>query len=66
MARTTARVDYGRLVIAANDPNSPIPMPLITVGTDAWFAWLESATAFVLTSPAGSFTAQGTAGLQPW
>ena len=52
MARTTARVDDSMLVIAANDPNP------ITVGTDAWFAWLETATAFLFTSPAGSFTAR--------
>ena len=52
MARTTARVDGSTLVIAANDPNP------ITVGTDAWFAWLETATAFVFTSPAGHFTAR--------
>src|SRR5260221_13890876 len=52
MARTTARVDGGTLVVAANDPNP------ITVGTDAWFAWLETATAFVFTSPAGHFTAR--------
>lgn len=55
MARTTARVEDGRLVIAANDPN---PIPSITVGTDAWFAWLETATAFVFTSPTGRFTAR--------
>ncbi|MEO8288399.1 MAG: LuxR C-terminal-related transcriptional regulator [Chloroflexota bacterium] len=30
----------------------------ITVGTPAWFAWLESAAAFAFTSPAGSFTAR--------
>jgi LuxR family transcriptional regulator, maltose regulon positive regulatory protein len=52
MARTTARVDDGRLVIAANDTNP------ITVGTDAWFAWLETGTAFVFTSPTGHFTAR--------
>ncbi len=52
MARTTARVDGSTLVIAANDTNP------ITVGTDAWFAWLETATAFMFTSSAGSFTAR--------
>lgn len=52
MARTTARVDGVTLVIAANDTNP------ITVGTDPWFAWLETATAFVFTSPAGRFTAR--------
>jgi LuxR family maltose regulon positive regulatory protein len=43
------------LVVAANDTN---PIPPITVGTDAWFAWLERATAFVFTSPSGHFTAR--------
>ena len=52
MARTTAQVDGSTLVIAANDTNP------ITVGTDAWFAWLETATAFVFTSPSGRFTAR--------
>ena len=52
MARTTARVDGMTLVIAANDTNP------ITVGSDAWFAWLETATAFVFTSPSGRFTAR--------
>jgi LuxR family transcriptional regulator, maltose regulon positive regulatory protein len=52
MARTTARVDDSTLVLAANDTNP------ITVGTDAWFAWLETATAFVFTSPSGRFTAR--------
>lgn len=52
MARTTARVEASTLVIKANDPNP------IAVGTDAWFAWLETATAFVFTSAAGHFTAR--------
>ncbi len=52
MARTTARVDGTTLLIASNDANP------ITVGTDAWFAWLETATAFVFTSPSGRFTAR--------
>jgi len=52
MARTTARVEGSRLVIETNDPNP------IMVGTDAWFAWLETAIAFVFTSPAGRFTAR--------
>ena len=52
MARTTARVDDSTLVIAANDPNP------ITVGTAAWFAWLETATAFVFSSASGRFTAR--------
>lgn len=53
MARTTARVDDSTLVIGANDTNTPI-----TVGTEAWFAWLETVTAFVFTSTAGRFTAR--------
>jgi LuxR family maltose regulon positive regulatory protein len=52
MARTTARVDDRTLVIASNDTNP------ITVGTDEWFAWLETATAFVFTSSSGRFTAR--------
>src|SRR5436190_16870381 len=52
MAHTTARVDGSMLVIGVNDTNP------ITVGSDAWFAWLETATAFVFTSPAGRFTAR--------
>jgi LuxR family maltose regulon positive regulatory protein len=39
------------LVAAANDA-API-----LVGTPAWFAWLEDATAFAFSSPSGSFTA---------
>ena len=30
----------------------------LTVGTPAWFAWLEEATAFTFTSPSGSFSAR--------
>lgn len=52
MARVTARVDGSTLVIAANDTTP------ITVGTDAWFTWLETASAFVFTSPSGHFTAR--------
>lgn len=52
MARTTARVDGTTLLIASDDADP------ITVGTDAWFAWLETGTAFVFTSPSGSFTAR--------
>ena len=51
MARITPRVDGTTLVLAANG-DSPI-----TVGTPAWFVWLESATSFAFSSPAGSFTA---------
>ena len=52
MPRTTARVEGDRLALAA-DAASPI-----AVGTPAWFAWLESATTFAFTSPAGHFTAR--------
>src|SRR4051794_16697769 len=52
MARTSARVKSATLVAAADDAST------ITVGTPAWFAWLEDATAFVFTSPSGSFSAR--------
>src|SRR4051812_40383521 len=52
MARTTSRVDGDRLVLASNDENS------ITVGTPAWFDWLETVNAFVFTGPSGKFTAR--------
>ena len=52
MARTTSRVDGDLLVLGSNDESS------IMVGTSAWFAWLESATAFAFTSPSGRFTAR--------
>jgi LuxR family maltose regulon positive regulatory protein len=51
MAHTTPRVAGPTLVLAANDAGP------ITVGTPAWFAWLESATSFAFSGPAGSFTA---------
>jgi len=54
MARTTARVEDGMLVNAANDTDS-IPVP---VNSAAWFAWLETAAAFAFISPSGSFTAR--------
>ena len=52
MGHTRARVDGAMLVAAANDA-API-----LVGTPAWFAWLEDATAFTFSSPSGSFTAR--------
>jgi LuxR family maltose regulon positive regulatory protein len=52
MARSTARVEGATLVVA-DHAASPI-----TVGTPAWFAWLESATTFAFSGPAGSFTAR--------
>ena len=52
MARTTARVEQETLI-------SPTPAAgSITVGTPAWFAWLESATTFSFSGPTGSFTAR--------
>src|SRR5919206_322436 len=52
MAHTTARVEGTTLVAAAIEAGP------ITVGTPAWFAWLEDATAFTFTSPSGSFSAR--------
>jgi hypothetical protein len=52
MARTTAPVDGATLVLPERDA-SPI-----TVGTPAWFAWLEQATTFTFRSPSGHFTAR--------
>ena len=52
MARTTALVDGAKLVFPEREA-SPI-----TVNTPAWFAWLEQATTFTFTSPAGRFTAR--------
>jgi len=52
MARTTPQVDGATLVLPESDA-SPI-----TVDTPAWFAWLEQATSFAFTSPAGRFTAR--------
>ena len=52
MARTTAQVDGARLILPGHHA-SPI-----TVDTPAWFAWLEQATTFTFTSPAGHFTAR--------
>src|SRR5215212_699954 len=52
MARTTPRVDGDKLVLTSHDESS------ITVGTVAWFDWLESANTFAFTSPFGSFTAR--------
>jgi LuxR family maltose regulon positive regulatory protein len=52
MGHTRARVD-GATLVAAGDVAGPI-----TVGTPAWFTWLEDATTFTFTSPSGSFTAR--------
>jgi LuxR family maltose regulon positive regulatory protein len=52
MARTTARVEQETLISTAPAAGS------ITVGTPAWFAWLESATTFSFSGPTGSFTAR--------
>ena len=52
MGHTRARVE-GATLVAAADAAGPI-----TVGTPAWFAWLEEATAFTFSSPSGSFSAR--------
>jgi len=52
MARTTAQVNGATLILPGHDASA------ITVGTPAWFAWLEQATTFTFTSPAGRFTAR--------
>src|SRR5438132_9291915 len=55
MARITsrvARVDGDRLVLAGKHERP------ITVGSPAWFEWLESATTFAFTCPSGRFTAR--------
>ena len=52
MGHTCGRVNGATLVPAA-DAAGPIP-----VGSAAWFAWLEDATAFTFTSPSGSFSAR--------
>ena len=52
MGYTRARVNSATLVVAGSEA-SPI-----TVGTPAWFAWLEDATTFTFTSPSGSFIAR--------
>jgi ATP/maltotriose-dependent transcriptional regulator MalT/class 3 adenylate cyclase len=52
MARMTPRVEGAALVGSDNDATP------ILVGTSAWFAWLETATAFAFTSQHGSFTAR--------
>src|SRR4051812_33346091 len=52
MARKTARVEQDTLV-SGLDAGVPL-----TVGTPAWFAWLERATTFSFSGPTGSFTAR--------
>ena len=52
MARSTPRVDGPVLVGSAGAASN------IAVGSPAWFAWLEEATAFAFTSVQGSFTAR--------
>ncbi len=48
MAHTGARVD-GATFVAVAEATGPI-----TVGTPAWFAWLDNATTFIFTSAAGT------------
>jgi hypothetical protein len=52
MARTTAQVNGVTLVLPERDAGP------ITVDTPEWFAWLEHATTFAFTGPAGRFTAR--------
>jgi len=52
MARATALVDGATLVLPGHNAGP------IAVDTPAWFAWLEQATTFAFTSPAGRFTAR--------
>ncbi len=50
MARTTPQVRGDVLIGAGAEP--------ITVGSPAWFAWLEQATTFAFAGPQGRFTAR--------
>src|SRR5262245_52175421 len=52
MARTTARVERDTLIGGAGDSSR------ITIGTPAWYAWLEMATTFAFVGELGSFTAR--------
>jgi transposase len=52
MARAIPRVDGARLVSPADAPSA------ITVGTPAWYAWLERATSFAFVGVSGHFTAR--------
>src|ERR687894_2515514 len=52
MGHARARVEGATLVAAADDAGP------ITVGTPAWFTWLEDATTFTFTGPSGSFIAR--------
>jgi len=52
MARTTPRVD-GSSLVDGGDGGEPI-----TIGTVAWYAWLDQATSFAVATTNGSFTAR--------
>jgi LuxR family maltose regulon positive regulatory protein len=52
MARTTPRVAGATLIARADDART------ITVGTPAWYTWLEGATTFAFVGAGGSFTAR--------
>src|SRR5215217_657516 len=54
MARTTPRVD-GSSLVDGGDGGEPI-----TIGTVAWYAWLDQATSFAVATTDGIFSA-GTA-----
>jgi class 3 adenylate cyclase len=53
MAPPTPHVEQGTLMFRRPDAEHTI-----SVGTSAWFTWLETATAFTFTSPDGTFTAR--------
>jgi LuxR family transcriptional regulator, maltose regulon positive regulatory protein len=53
MARTTPYVADGMLVLGAG-----VSARTIAPGSDAWFAWLDSATSFTFKSAEGSFIAR--------
>jgi hypothetical protein len=52
VARSTPRVEGGALLGLDGRASA------IVVGTPAWYAWLEEATAFAFASEQGSFTAR--------
>jgi predicted ATPase/class 3 adenylate cyclase/DNA-binding CsgD family transcriptional regulator len=52
VARSTPRVEGAQVVGLTGDTG------VITVGTSAWYAWLEAATTFAFHSTHGSFTAR--------
>src|SRR4029453_18736533 len=57
MAHSTPRVD-GTVLVNRDDAARSL-----TVGSPAWYAWLEDATTFAFSSAEGSFSAQRAEGL---